>query len=144
MLPSTNIQSIVGATLYGPGEVKLGKITGVLVDAVDGHPTWARTHVGTLVGHTVHVPLEDAAWEHDDVYVPFDKDLVRSAPKVDGDEGLTPEEEQRLRLHYAGPTEPVEPGTPRAERVGEDAGAPATAVPRVTDDDGHAPRHAAR
>ncbi|WP_378144341.1 PRC-barrel domain-containing protein [Cnuibacter sp. UC19_7] len=131
MLPATNIQSIVGATLYGSDRVRLGRITGVLVDVVDGHPTWATTHVGTLVGHTVYVPLEDATWEHDDVFVAFDKDLVKSAPKVDGDEGLTPEEEQRLRLHFAGGN-----GGDR-EGVVLDRSAP-------DEDDRDVPRHAAR
>jgi hypothetical protein len=42
MLPSKNIQSIVGATLYGADKVKLGRITQVYVDATDGHPTWAE------------------------------------------------------------------------------------------------------
>ncbi|WP_368499963.1 PRC-barrel domain-containing protein [Herbiconiux sp. A18JL235] len=106
MLPSTNIQSIVGATLYGPDEEKIGRISQVLVDAGDGHPTWAEVHVGTLGRHTTYVPLHEATWEHDDVYVPYDKDLVKNAPRPDGDGGLDPTQEQELTRHYAGTATP--------------------------------------
>jgi hypothetical protein len=102
MLPAKNIQSIIGATLYGPDDVKLGRISQVLVDAADGHPTWAEVHVGTLGRHTTYVPLDQATWEHDDVYVPYDKDLVKNAPQIDGDGGLSPEQESELGRYYSG------------------------------------------
>ncbi|MCS5732439.1 PRC and DUF2382 domain-containing protein [Herbiconiux daphne] len=102
MLPSANIQSIVGATLYGTDEEKIGRISQVFVDATDGHPTWAEVHVGALGRHTTYVPLHEATWEHDDVYVPYDKDLVKNAPRPDGDKGLDTEQEQELTRHYSG------------------------------------------
>jgi hypothetical protein len=121
MLPSTNIQSIIGATLYGADKAKLGKISQVLVDAGDGHPTWAEVHVGTLGRHTTYVPLEEATWEDDDVYVPYDKDLVKDAPRIDGGDGLDPAQEQDLSRHYAGLTvtdhdSPSEPDRTADER----------------------------
>jgi hypothetical protein len=109
MLPSTNIQSIVGATLYGPDKEKIGRISQVLVDAGDGHPTWAEVHVGTLGRHTTYVPLHEATWERDDVYVPYDKDLVTNAPRPDGDSGLTPQQEAELIRHYSGDGAPEQP-----------------------------------
>lgn len=100
MLPSNNIQSIIGATLLGADNDKIGKIAQVLVDATGGHPTWAVVHIGTIGRHPVFVPLREATWEDDDVTVPFTKEQVKSAPRIDSD-GLDPAQERQLELHYA-------------------------------------------
>ncbi|MCS5718045.1 PRC-barrel domain-containing protein [Herbiconiux sp. CPCC 205763] len=102
MLPSNNIQSIVGATLYGRDKAKLGKIDQVLVDATAGHPTWAVLHGGMFGRKNLFVPLDDATWEHDDVYVELEKDDVKNAPHPDSEGGLSPAEEQELRAYYSG------------------------------------------
>jgi hypothetical protein len=102
MLPSNNIQSIVGATLYGHEKAKIGRIDQVLVDAAAGHPTWAVLHGGVFGRKNLFVPLEDATWEHDDVFVELDKDDVKHAPHPDAEGGLSPAEEQELRAYYAG------------------------------------------
>src|SRR5690606_26583560 len=102
MLSSNNIQSIVGATVFGPDRVKLGRVGQVFVDAADGHPTWAEVNIGGLGHHVRYVPLQDATCENDDVHVPYDKDLVKDAPRIDGADGLSPEQEQELNRHYAG------------------------------------------
>ncbi len=100
VLPSKNIQSIIGATLFGVDEEKIGRVAQVFVDAQDGHPTWAEVHVGALGRHSTFVPLDDATWEHDDVTVPFTKELVKNAPRPDADGGLDPAQEDELRRHY--------------------------------------------
>ena len=124
MLPSNNIQSIVGATVFGPDKVKLGRISQVFVDAADGHPTWAEMHTGAFGRHSTYVPLHEATWESDDVHVPYDKELVKSAPQVDGDDGLTPDQERDLNRHYAGAAAEEETSRPaRATRREEAEGA---------------------
>ena len=102
MLPSTNVQSLVGATLYGRDRHKIGKVSGILVDAGDGHPTWASVKVGLLAPHPSFVPLDDAVWDDDDLFVDLDAADVKSSPTFDGAEGLSPEQEIELRRHYAG------------------------------------------
>src|SRR5690554_4978445 len=104
MLPSNNIQSIIGATVFGPDKVKLGRVNQVFVDAADGHPTWAELHTGAFGRHSTFVPLHEATWENDNVYVPYDKELLKSAPRVDGEERLTPDQERDLSEHYTGVT----------------------------------------
>jgi stress response protein YsnF len=106
VLPSKNIQSIIGGTLYGADNEKLGRISQVFVDAGDGHPTWAEIHVGALGRHSTFVPLDDASWEHDDVTVPYTKDDVKNAPRPDIDGGLSPSQEDELRRHYRHENEP--------------------------------------
>lgn len=102
MLPSSNIQSIIGATLFGADDTKIGRITTVLVDAADGHPTFAEVHTGFLGHATRLVPLDDARWERDDVYVSYSAAIVKDAPRHEADGGVTPEQEDELRRHYAG------------------------------------------
>ncbi|MFB2596523.1 PRC-barrel domain-containing protein [Herbiconiux sp. P17] len=102
MLPSNNIQSIVGATLYGREKAKIGRIDQVLVDATAGHPTWAVLHGGIFGRKNLFVPLDDATWENDDVFVDLEKDDVKNAPHPDAEGGLSPAEEQELRAYYAG------------------------------------------
>lgn len=102
MLPSENIQSIVGATLYGPSHEKIGKIEQVFVDGNDGHPTWVSVPVGTVARHSAFVPLDEATWEDDTVTVPHSKERVKRSPRIDTDHGLEPAQEQGLRDYYAG------------------------------------------
>jgi hypothetical protein len=111
MLPSNNIQSIVGATLYGRDKAKIGRIDQVLVDATDGHPTWAVLHGGIFGRKNLFVPLDDANWEHDDVFVDLEKDDVKNAPHPDAEGGLSPTEEQELRAYYLGGRGDSEPAT---------------------------------
>jgi hypothetical protein len=115
MLPSTNIQSIVGATLFGAGQEKLGRISQVFVDAADGHPTWAEVHVGTLTRHAVFVPLESATWENDDVTVPYSKEQVKDAPRMDADGGLDPAQESELRGWFSGDVDRVPTRDPQSQ-----------------------------
>ncbi|WP_291043667.1 PRC-barrel domain-containing protein [Herbiconiux sp.] len=102
MLPSQNIQSIIGATVHGRDRTRIGRVDQVLVDAADGHPTWAVVNGGLFGRTSLYVPLEEATWEHDDVFVELDKDDVKNAPHPDPDGGLTPEQEQELRDYYRG------------------------------------------
>ncbi len=46
------------------------------------------------------MPLSDARLEDDHLVVPYDKPLIKDAPRISADEELTAEEEQRLYQHY--------------------------------------------
>ncbi|SDY52910.1 PRC-barrel domain-containing protein [Herbiconiux ginsengi] len=154
MLPANNIQSIVGATLYGRDKAKIGRVDQVLVDAADGHPTWAVLHGGIFGRKNLFVPLDDATWEHDDVFVDLDKDDVKNSPHPDAAGGLSPAEEQELRAYYAGlrggegpvAAAPVPAPTPAAADVTQDVAerdAPASVDRDRIDETDDGPRHAA-
>lgn len=138
MLPSNNIQSIVGATLYGRDKAKIGRIDQVLIDAEAGHPTWAVLHGGVFGRKNLFVPLDDAVWEHDDVFVELEKTDVKNAPHPDAEGGLSPAEEQELRTYYAGVRGEVEAP---AVAVAAPAATEEPAAPTEPEADG--PRHAA-
>jgi hypothetical protein len=121
MLPSSNIQSIIGATLFGADDTKIGRITTVLVDAADGHPTFAEVHTGFLGHATRLVPLDDARWERDDVYVSYSAALVKDAPRHEAADGVSPEQEDELRRHYAGEAQDARADATPAATAGEPA-----------------------
>ena len=82
---------------------KLGKVTDVLFDD-RGDPRWAVVSGGRLApAH--YVPLKRAFTTPDGrVVVPYDKGVVKHAPKAAGTHVLSRELEERLVQHYEVPT----------------------------------------
>jgi uncharacterized protein (TIGR02271 family) len=120
MLSIDQARTLQGKTLTGAGGTKLGTIDTLYADREDGHPTFATVHTG-MFGTTTHfVPLEAAEVSGDGVAVPYDKDLVSSAPSVDTGAELSPEEEDRLYAHYGltGGAASMPPATDTAQRTG--------------------------
>jgi len=78
---------------------KIGEIKEIYLDRATGRPQWALVSTGLLKGQSF-VPLEGAAEEPDGVRFAYDKAQVKDAPSIDVDQELSPEEEQRLYVHY--------------------------------------------
>ncbi|MCU1433015.1 MAG: hypothetical protein JWP95_2120 [Actinotalea sp.] len=141
--------------MYGRGHVvaddgkRIGTVEQVFLDAATGRPAWVTVRTGLFGTAESFVPLEGASTEGDDIRVPFHKDLVKDAPRIDSSDGrLTPRDEQELYRHYAVATDDVGAGgTPGAgtatgvgdgihgadATVGRGADAPAGAGGAVTD-----------
>ena len=100
MLSIDQARTLQGKTMHGAGGDKLGSIDTLYADREDGHPTFATVNTGMFGSKTHFVPLEQAELKDDGVVVPYDKDLVSSAPSIDTDAELSPEEEERLYAHY--------------------------------------------
>lgn len=100
MISRDQLGALQGKTLLGAGGGKLGRIDALYADRTDGEPTFATVHTGLFGAKTHFVPLAQAEVRGDDVVVPYDKDLIGSAPSLDPDAELTPEEEERLYDHY--------------------------------------------
>ena len=79
---------------------KIGSIGQVYADDENGQPTWVTAKTGLFGTSESFVPLEGARVEGDDVVVPYTKDQVKDAPRVDTDGHLEPTEEDRLYGHY--------------------------------------------
>jgi len=84
---------------------KIGKVADVIYATATEEPAYVRLDVGMLKNHHVLVPL-DAAYrsEAGDLVVPYSKDLVKHAPKVDMPVALTTHLEQDLQQYYATPS----------------------------------------
>ena len=79
---------------------KIGSIGQVYADDTDGQPSWVTIKTGLFGTSESLVPLEGARLEGEDIVVPFTKDQVKDAPRVDVDGHLEPSEENRLYDHY--------------------------------------------
>jgi len=88
-----------GNILTADGD-KIGSIGQVYADDESGQPSWVTAKTGLFGTSESFVPLEGARIQGDDVVVPYPKDLVKDAPRVDVDGHLEPAEEDRLYQHY--------------------------------------------
>ena len=100
MISLDQARTLAGKVLHGKGGEKLGKIDTLYADRDGGEPTFATVHTGAFGTKTSFVPLNDADLSGDTVTVPYDKELVAAAPKIDPDSELEPAEEERLYAHY--------------------------------------------
>jgi uncharacterized protein (TIGR02271 family) len=88
-----------GSVLSADGD-KIGSVGQVYADDADGQPTWVTVKTGLFGTSESFVPLQGARLEGDDIVVPYTKDQVKDAPRVDTDGHLEPAEEDRLYDHY--------------------------------------------
>jgi hypothetical protein len=77
----------------------VGRVDGVFVDAESGEPEWLVARMGRFGHHTL-VPGRDAVEGVGHIWVPFTRETIRRAPKVDPITSLTANEERALLDHY--------------------------------------------
>ncbi|MFE4544691.1 PRC and DUF2382 domain-containing protein [Arthrobacter sp. NPDC056727] len=88
-----------GNVLSADGD-KIGSLGQVYADDDNGQPTWVTARTGLFGTSESFIPLEGARLEGADIVVPYTKDQVKDAPRVDTDGHLDPAEEDRLYDHY--------------------------------------------
>jgi hypothetical protein len=91
----------------------VGTISEFYLDRGSGQPTWALIDSGLLASRQTFVPLAKAVEAASALRVPYAKQQVRTAPGVDPDGELTPEEEATLFAHYGMDYETVTGGPQR-------------------------------
>jgi sporulation protein YlmC with PRC-barrel domain len=96
----------VDAIAAGGGEVrttngdKVGGIGQVYLDDESGRPSWVTVKTGLFGTQESFVPLARADLAGVDVVVPYDKETIKGAPRVDTEGSLSPQEEKRLYSYY--------------------------------------------
>ncbi len=100
MSTTHEIQDWAGRTVEGPDGHKIGKVHEIYLDDRSGQPEWALVNTGLFGTRSSFVPISEARTDGDTVTVPFDKDKVKGAPNIDGDEHLSPQEEAELFRYY--------------------------------------------
>jgi uncharacterized protein (TIGR02271 family) len=80
---------------------RVGPIGEIYVDDVTGAPDWVTVGTGLFGTAETFVPLQNARVEEGDLVVPYPKDLIKDAPRIDADGALSPQEEQILYRHYS-------------------------------------------
>jgi hypothetical protein len=113
-----------GRTVVDRDGDKIGTFDELYLDESD-RPAWAAVTTGLFGMRQTFVPLSEAQADGDVLRVPFGKEMVKDAPRVDPDAQLDPEEEAVLYRHYglrADPDDaPAEPQPAREDAVEEEA-----------------------
>jgi uncharacterized protein (TIGR02271 family) len=93
-------QSWQGRTMVDADGDRIGTIDAIYVDDQTGEPEWALVHTGIFGTKSTFVPLTEASDRNGDIQVPYQKQLVKDAPRIDPDQHLSEAEEQHLWRHY--------------------------------------------
>jgi hypothetical protein len=81
--------------------VHVGKVTDVIYDERDFRPRWATVKVGFLRGEHV-APLEGSYLSDEGrLVLPFDREIVRQAPKAPRGHIMTDDVRNDVEHHYA-------------------------------------------
>jgi uncharacterized protein (TIGR02271 family) len=94
------VRSWEGRTLVDRDGSPIGSIDAIYLDDHTGQPEWALVTTGLFGTKASFVPLAQASSAGDQVQVPYDKQLVKDAPRIDPDQHLAEAEERQLWSHY--------------------------------------------
>jgi uncharacterized protein (TIGR02271 family) len=97
---SETAQAWQGRTMVDADGDKIGNVDAIYVDDQTGEPEWALVNTGLFGTKSSFVPLAQAQDTGYSVQVPYDKQLVKDAPRLDPDQHLSEAEEQQLWRHY--------------------------------------------
>ncbi|MDD9206815.1 PRC and DUF2382 domain-containing protein [Georgenia sp. 10Sc9-8] len=102
MITTNELQRLAddGANVVTNDGSKIGSIGQLYVDEATNEPTWVTVKTGLFGSSESFVPLEAAEVRDGAVAVPYDKDTVKDAPRVDPDGRISREEEDQLYRHY--------------------------------------------
>jgi len=89
-----------GRTLLDRDSSRIGTIDAIYLDDQTGQPEWALVNTGLFGTKSSFVPLAQAFQSDHDVLVPYDKQLVKDAPRIDSDQHLSEADERQLWQHY--------------------------------------------
>src|ERR671919_1859242 len=87
-------------TLVDRDGSRIGSIDAIYLDDRTGQPEWALVNTGLFATKSSFVPLAQATEAGGEVRVPYDKQLVKDAPRIDPDQHLSEAEERQLWRHY--------------------------------------------
>ena len=129
-------EQLEGRPVIGADGQKIGTVADVYFDKDTRQPEWALVTTGMFGTKHSFVPITSASMDAESLSVPFSKDQVKDAPRLDDDGELSQEEEQLLSQHYGmryseGPSDTGLPegGAPAPEGrgpVGNDVSGPET------------------
>jgi uncharacterized protein (TIGR02271 family) len=100
VITRNDIQQITGADVYGPDDTKIGTVGDVYLDNKSGEPEWVTVKTGLFGTKQSFIPLDGASFTGDRLDVPFGKDQVKDAPRIDENGDLSPTAEDELYAYY--------------------------------------------
>jgi uncharacterized protein (TIGR02271 family) len=101
MIDTNTLGRLSGMSVAGPDGSSIGKIKDVYEATDGGGGTFATVTTGLFGAGASFFPLDAAELQGDAVVVPYTKEFIKDAPRVENDEELTAPEEQRLFEYYS-------------------------------------------
>jgi uncharacterized protein (TIGR02271 family) len=89
-----------GRTMLDRDGSRIGSIDAIYLEDQTGQPEWALVNTGLFGTESTFVPLAQATQTGEEVRIPYDKQLVKDAPRVDPDGPLSEAEERQVWRHY--------------------------------------------
>jgi uncharacterized protein (TIGR02271 family) len=115
-----------GRTMVDRDGNRIGSIEDIYADDQSGAPEWALVKTGLFGTKSSYVPIARASERNGDVHVPFEKQLVKDAPRIEADQHLSEAEERELWRHYGldyGAGQAATPAQPRTDTEASDRSA---------------------
>ena len=100
MASEMTLEQYDGKPVIGSDGSKIGTVADVYFDQDTNEPEWALVTTGLFGSKHSFVPITNASATGGEVRVPFTKDQVKDAPKLDDDGELSQDEEALLAQHY--------------------------------------------
>jgi uncharacterized protein (TIGR02271 family) len=100
VLGNTDIQAVIGRTVYSTDGDKIGNIRQVYLNDRTEEPEFFTVETGLLGTNENFVPVAEAQVADDRVTVPYPKDQVKNAPNIAPDGHISEEQEQELHAYY--------------------------------------------
>ena len=100
-LTRNDAETVIGQDLVDRDNDKVGTIDDIYLDNDTGRPEWALVTAGMFGTKAVFVPLSDATSTGSGLRVPYEKSLIKDAPKIESDGEISEAEESRLYSHYS-------------------------------------------
>lgn len=102
MISTEQVQQAMadGTQVVADDGTKIGSIGQVYLDDQTSEPEWVTVSTGMFGRAESFVPLARATMVGDRLQVPYGKDKVKDAPRVDADGHITPEQEAELYRYY--------------------------------------------
>lgn len=92
--------SLIGQRVDDTYGARIGKVEGVYLDSASGEPRWLLVRRGRMTGEWVIVPCGDFVAGGGHVWLPIEREVIRTAP-VPQDRGpLSARSERRLCDHF--------------------------------------------
>jgi uncharacterized protein (TIGR02271 family) len=104
MIDSSNVNDLIGATVYDNGDDKIGTVGQVYVDPDTQAPLWITITTGLFGTSESFAPVDNATFDGDAVHVSFEKAFVKDAPRIEADGALSDEEQTALYAYYGNDT----------------------------------------
>lgn len=92
--------ALLGAEAHASDDRIIGRIGQVYVDDISDVPIWVTVKTGIFGSSETFVPLTAATFEGVILRVPFSREFVKHAPRIDSDASLIVSQEDALYRYY--------------------------------------------